>query len=407
VKARQLRILQTLLFPLHGSGSGVYADKLAEFLTIRGHQVSVLCCDHYRPNRAFPVETILFSNGENTEFDLDFNFPAFTTHPLSQGMTFGDLTAAQKRAYTRAFREEIAHAVTRYDPDIVHVHHGWVIAPIVADTNIPYTISLHGTEHLGFEKYPRYRKAALRGLHGARLVMSHTEEDRQRAILSYGLAPQKIMVVRSGIDTGKFRPLQVDKPRLLRSYGISSPERPVVLFGGKLTAIKGVDVLLQGACIYSEIDPRPMTLLAGDGDARSDLQQMARELGLDSVHFLGHQSHRQMVHLYNIADVVVIPSSMESFPLVAMEALACGTPIVASDVGSLRQIVDDPLGYLVEPGDPVALAEKVISSIHERGKEKARHAAIDHVRRNLNWQNTVSDIESVYERCLAGLTGNG
>jgi glycosyltransferase involved in cell wall biosynthesis len=395
-----------LTFPLRGSGSGVYTDKLSEFLIERGHQVKVLCCDHYRPNRTYPVEVILFNNGANDAFDLYFNFPAFTTHPASRETTFGTLSDDQKRAYQRVFRARITQEMALFQPDIVHVHHGWVIGSIVAELNVPYVISLHGTEHLGFEKYPRYRTLALQGLRGARLVVAHTAEDRERAILMYALAPQKVVVVQSGIDTDVFKPLQLSqahKKRLLQSYAIDEFNRPVVFFGGKLTAIKGVDVLLRAACIYSQIDERPVTLIAGAGDTREDLERLAGELGLDRVYFLGHQSHEQMVRLYNVADIVAIPSSVESFPLVAMEALACGTPIVASDVGSIRQILGDneQIGHLVPPGDPIALADKISASIQGRFKAKARRAAVAHIRQNLSWENTVSGIEHVYERCFA------
>jgi D-inositol-3-phosphate glycosyltransferase len=395
-----------LIFPLRGSGSGVYADKLTEFLFMRGNQVKVLCCDHYPPNKAYPVEAILFSNGKNKVFDLDFNFPAFTTHPLSRETTFGTLTDDQKQAYQRVFREKIAQEVALFQPDIVHVHHGWVIASVVAELNVPYVISLHGTEHLGFERYPRYRELALQGLHSACLVMAHTEEDREHAILTYSLAPQKVVVIQSGIDTDVFQPLQldpVDKKRILQNYGIHEFDRPVVLFGGKLTAIKGVDVLLRAAHVYSQIDERPMTLIAGAGDAGEELERTARELELDSVHFLGHQSHEQMVLLYNIADIVAIPSRVESFPLVAMEALACGTPIVASDVSSIRQILrgNKRIGCLVPSGDPAALAKQIVASIQGKSKEKMHQAATAHIRHNFGWEKTVTHIENIYERCCS------
>ena len=150
-------------------------------------------------------------------------------------------------------------------------------------------------------------------------------------------------------------------------------------------------------------------MVAGDGDAREDLERLAGELKLDDVYFLGHQNHQQMVCLFNVADVVALPSSVESSPLIAMEALACGTPVVASDIGGFRQLVnvndndDEQTGYLVKPDDPVALAQKIIASIQDRLKQKAHCAAADHIRRNFSWEKSVSRIESAYERCLAGI----
>jgi glycosyltransferase involved in cell wall biosynthesis len=395
-----MRIYQLVIFPLQGSGSGVYADKLAEFLHRRGHQVEVLCTDHQPPHRAYPVEAVLFSNGQNQQFDLDFNFPAFTTHPASRETTFGTLTESQRQAYAQVFRQKIERGIAHLQPNIVHVHHGWVLASILAEMSAPYVISLHGTEHLGFERYAGYRALALRGLGNARRVIALTRENREQAIATYDLDPERVVVVRSGVDTDVFKPLAVDKS-WLKSYNIEAQDRPVVFFGGKLTAVKGVDVLLQAAHAYSRIAGRPITLIAGEGDVRQELERQAQELDLDSVYFLGHQGQEQMVRLFNVADVAVVPSRTDYFPLVAMEALACGTPLIASNVGGLSHIVNDQVGSVVEPGDPIALAEEITTFIQARFKAKAREAAAAHIRKNFNWENTVSSIERVYDAALA------
>lgn len=385
-----------LLFPLQGSGSGVYVDNLARFLAQRGHQVRVLCCDNYPRQRDYKVESILFSNGENEVYDLDFNFPAFTSHPQSHETTFGSLTSAQKRAYLQVFREKIETGIASFEPDVVHVHHGWVIAPHVARLNVPYVITLHGTERLGLEKFAGYRKIVLPGLRGARFVMALTEQERQQAIELYGLEAQKVGVVRSGVDTNIFRPLPIDKGRLLQEYGIERGGAPLVFFGGKLTAIKGVDVLLRAARIYSRSVERPLTLIAGEGDARPELEKLAAELELDAVYFLGQQDHQQMTRLFNAADVAAVPSWSEAFPLTAVEALACGTPVVASGVGGLRELVNAQVGRLVEPGEPAALAESILALLKKEFKAKARQEIARYIQQNFSWENTVSNIESIY-----------
>jgi glycosyltransferase involved in cell wall biosynthesis len=402
-----MRIHQMLIFPLHGSGSGVYADRLATFLARRGHEASVLCCDHEPPRKSYPAEAILFSSGRNRVFDLSFNFPAFTSHPLSTATTFGNLTTAQKQAYLRVFREKIQLAIACFKPDIVHAHHGWVIGAVLADMPTPYIISLHGTEQYGFERYSDYRELALRGLRGARMLIALTESERQQAIRSYAVDPERVVVVKSGVDTAAFRPTVVDKAAVLASYGLSAGERPVVLFGGKLTAIKGVDTLLRAAAIYSRDDARPITLIVGDGDTRAELGQLARELRLESVHFLGYQGQQRLIELINIADVGVFPSERDTFPLVPMETLACGTPIVASHVGGFPQIVTDEVGVLVRPGDPPALAAKVSELVRGGFKARASERIVAHARRNLSWENTVSNIERVYERVLSARRRQG
>ena len=390
-----------VIFPLRGSGSGVYVDKLSQQLANQGHQVKVLCADHYPPRQSYPTEAILFSNGENQAFDLDFNFPAFTSHPLSPQRTFGNLTESQNLAYRQVFRERIVKELTLFKPDIVHVHHGWVIASVLAELDTPYVISLHGTEHLGFHKYPDYQALALAGLRRARMIMALSEESREQALRTYGIDPEKIVIITTGVDTQAFKAIGVGKSQVLDRYAIHDASRPVVLFAGKLTAIKGVDVLLKAAQIYAVMDEGPITLIAGDGDLRGSLEAFAQELRLNSVHFLGNQTHEQMVGLYNIADVVAFPSTTDYFPLVALEALACGTPIVASRVGGFRQMVVEQVGYLIPPGDHAALAEKITAAIRGRFKAKASHAAVAHIRQNFSLEKMVGNIEKVYDAALA------
>jgi glycosyltransferase involved in cell wall biosynthesis len=395
-----MRIQQMLISPLHGSGSGVYVDRLAVFLVRRGHDVGVLCCDHEPPRKPYPVEAILFHNGRNHVYDLDFNFPAFTSHPLSTTTTFGSLTAAQQRAYLHVFHERVARAVAQFRPDIVHAHHGWVIAAALAELPVPYIVSLHGTEQYGFDRYPKYRDMVLRGLRGARMLIALTHDDREQAIRSYNVDPQRVVVIKSGVDMDLFKPIALDKAAVLGGYGLSVGARPVVFFGGKLTAVKGVDTLLRAAALYARHAMRPVTLIAGDGDTRLQMEQLARELGLDSVYFLGYQDQQRLIELINIADVGVFPSRRDAFPLVPMETLACGTPIVASDVGGFPQIVIAAVGALVRPDDAPALAARVVEFIDGGFKAQARERIRAHVAQNLSWGHTVGAIEQVYERVL-------
>lgn len=395
-----MKIYQMMHFPLEGAGTGIYVDALAKSLLKKGHRARVLCSAHRAPEKPYPVEAVLFNNGENKEFDLDFDFPVFASHPVSKGKRFGELTVAEREEYVNTFRTKIENGISQFSPDIVHVHHGWIIASLLAESDIPYVVTLHGTEYQAFQNYQDYRKSTLHGLHGAQIIMALTEQERAQAIDAYGLDPEKIVVLTSGTDTDKFKPLEIDKSSLLRSYSIEDTNRPIVFLGGRLTAQKGVDTLLRAAAIYSNTDEKPITLIAGDGDLRNDLEKLAAELKLDGVYFLGAQSHEQMVKLFNIADVVTMPSYFEAFGLVALEALACGAPVIAGDVGGFSQIVNNEVGHLMKPGDYETLAQKVTTFIRDGFKEKVKEKAVTYIRNNYSWENTVANIEKIYERVM-------
>ncbi|MHC4693193.1 MAG: glycosyltransferase family 4 protein [Planctomycetota bacterium] len=395
-----MKIYQMMHFPLAGAGTGIYVDTLAKSLVQKDRQVRVLCSDHHPPDKPYPVEAILFSNGDNKKFDLDFDIPVFASHSLSRGKKFGRLSENQRQAYIQAFRSRIEAGLSEFSPDIVHVHHGWVIASILEEFDVPYVITLHGTEYHAFKDYKDYQEDVLRGLHGAETVVALTEDEKNRAIEAYGLDPRSITIITSGTDTAVFKPLDIDRERLLRSYSIEAGDRPIVFFGGRLTDQKGVDTLLRAASTYSKIDGKPITLIAGDGNVREDLEQLAEELKLDSVYFLGAQSHEQMVKLFNVADVAAMPSIFEAFGLVSLEALACGTPVIAGNVGGFSKIVNNEIGYLMEPGDYDTLAEKITTFIKDGFKEKVRDKAAAYIRQNFSWDKTVANIEKLYEQVL-------
>lgn len=393
-----MRILQVLLFPLQGSGSGAYVDRLAAVEQARGHTVKVLCCDHSVPQRSYETAALVFKGEAGAaalEADLDFNFPVFTTHPLSPTTTFGSLSETQRAAYVETFRRKIHSEVAGFKPDIIHAHHGWVIGAALADLAVPYVISLHGTEYYGFTHYPAYREMALRGLRQAARVLALTEADRATAIAAYDLKPDRVGVITSGVDTAVFHPVADTTP------GPVSTQRPVVLAASKLAPLKGTEVLLRAAAIYAMAPEHPLTLIAGEGSERPRLEALCDELQLrDDVIFLGHQTTAQLVRLYNQAQVTVLASHADWFPLVAIESLACGTPVLATAVGGLPQLVTSNVGHLFSVGDYATLAVHVQHCLRANFKAGARAACVQHVRDQFSWDATVDKTITLYQEVL-------
>jgi D-inositol-3-phosphate glycosyltransferase len=196
--------------------------------------------------------------------------------------------------------------------------------------------------------------------------------------------------------------------------GLGEAER-VVLFVGRIDPIKGIDTLIEAAPIVLASTPAEtaptFVLVGGDlNDAGApigplaDVAESIAERGMtDRFHLVGSQPQNRLPLFYAAADVVAVPSRYESFGLVAVEALACGTPVVASRAGGLRFTIDEGRsGLLVKPQSPSALAEGLMTVLGDDAlREAMASAARASVMRN-DWSNVARQVMHVYDRLAAG-----
>lgn len=396
-----MKVLIPNHFPLQGSGSGIYSLNLARELTNAGHEVLAIVPDHELVSGyPFPVKTIRFSNGRNEAPDLDFNFPCFTTHPTST-TTFYELSDTQLERYLERWHSAIHEAINEFRPDIVHAQHVWVTCFITKELGLPYVASCHGTDLMGFRNGPRYRDMTLQGARGAHRIIAISRQVRADALKTYGLAEEKVELIWNGFDAGCFRVLpEASRQAVLEEFGLVGGGRPLVSFVGKFADFKGIDVLLKAAAIYEKAVPGIQTVLVGHGELFDEMGALRDELGLKDVHFLGHQPQPKVALIYNAADVSVVPSRVEPFGLVAVEALACGTPVVATNAGGLPDFITEEVGTLVPVDDPEALAAAILSEVqNEDRRSKAEHAS-RYALENFTWTQQVAKMAALYDRAL-------
>ena len=214
--------------------------------------------------------------------------------------------------------------------------------------------------------------------HANRIVAATLAERAQLEWL-YKADPKKIVVIPPGVDVSHFYPIPIDEAKAF--IGIESDEQ-MVLYVGRIEPLKGVDTLIQAmSCInFGEINsgkPILLTIIGGDPDVDPEdmslemvrLQKLCNDLFLGKmVIFLGKRGQDTLPYYYSAADVCVMPSHYESFGMVALEAMACGTPVVASQVGGLAFLVQDGItGYHVPDDDPSELCGRLkqLLSDHE------------------------------------------
>lgn len=234
-----------------------------------------------------------------------------------------------------------------------------------------------------------------------RLIVNTEEEARQLVSLHHA-DRGRIDVVHPGVDLKTFSP--GDRMAARAALGLPAGER-IVAFVGRIQPLKAPDVLLRAAALLAP-DAGPVRVVVAGGASGSGLSapdslvRLADELGIaDRVTFLPPQPREALVSLYRAADLVAVPSYSESFGLVAVEAQACGTPVVAAAVGGLPvAVAGGRSGTLVDGHDPADWA-RAISDLLAGDADALSRAAVDHARQ-FSWDHTVDGLLGSYSRAM-------
>jgi D-inositol-3-phosphate glycosyltransferase len=202
-------------------------------------------------------------------------------------------------------------------------------------------------------------------------VVAATEAELAQIRWLYRIDTDNVVVIPPGVDTTRFYPIPKDEAK--EFIGIH-PEGRMLLFVGRIEPLKGIDTLFRAVSLLKQhgvmgTNPFYVAIIGGDPDASPDkisnemgrLKQIREELGIeDMVAFLGKRDQDTLQYYYSAAEAVIVPSHYESFGLVALEAMACGTPVVASETGGLAFLVKDgETGFHVPAADPAALCESL------------------------------------------------
>lgn len=315
-----------------------------------------------------------------------------------------------------AFTAGVLRAEANHEPgyyDIVHSHYwlsgqvGWLASDRWAVPLVHTAHTLAAVKNLslaqGDTPEPALRTVGEQQVVDAadRLIVN-TEDEAQQLVSLHHADPERIDVVYPGVDLATFTP--GDKVEARAALGLS-PAEPVIAFIGRIQPLKAPDVLLRAAAKLPGVRVVVAGGPSGSGLAAPDgLVSLAGELGIaDRVTFLPPQSRSELVNVYRAADLVAVPSYSESFGLVAVEAQACGTPVVAAAVGGLPVAVSDGVsGVLVHGHDPADWADALRSGLGRA--ESLRDGALRHAA-TFSWAHTVDSLLASYTRAIADYRG--
>ncbi len=357
-------------------GAEIVVASLAEHLTQAGHNVAVVT---QWPRR-----------GKGVANDSAFAYPVIRyKRPWSFTLSLG----------MHSIWKALAEAHKKYRFDIIHCHLvypvGYVGVKFGRKDNIPVIITAHGSDIRPTSRYRRKRIIWQRITNSLKNADHLTAISSQMKEILHSIADsKKVTCIPNGIDIEK-----LTKPVEYQPDWPIDAGQNFILYIGSLKHIKGIDILLQAVnVIYRQGGGEMKLIVAGKGQMRDELEQFVIDNDMqDMVVWVGEVTGRFKRYLLQNARFVVIPSRSESFSLVALEALSCGRPIIASAVGGLVDTIEDgKTGKLVPPENSQALADAIVemwnsdcSEIQENAKNKAKL---------YDWRNITSQYIELYEK---------
>jgi len=401
LRPRRIAVISVHTSPLaapggrESGGMNIYVRELSRELGARGYVVDVFT----RRTSADGPQTQPF--GPNARV---INLRAGAAGVVEKGDLAGHLEEFQSNLLQFVAAEGATY-------DMVHSHYwlsGTVALELSERWHTPHVAMFHTlgevknrarrSEHESIERIDTERQIAQRA---DRIVVA-SEHEKHLLMSLYGADAGSISVVPCGVDLDLFSPM--DKEIARKGLGLRDGER-IILFVGRIEPLKGIDILISAAAQLHDDENFRVLIVGGDAHAAQrieELREHAARLGVDHhISFVGAVPHADLPEYYNAADVCVVPSYYESFGLVAVEAMACGTPVVASRVGGLTSTVSDgETGYLIPWRCPEPFAERLELLLdNDELRASFGRAGREAVER-FRWANVADAVAGIYDALL-------
>jgi D-inositol-3-phosphate glycosyltransferase len=375
-------------------GMNVYVRQLSRELGQRGFPVDVFT---RRQDASTPD---IVEDGENVRV---VHLEAGPRQPVDKGRLHQHLDEFEESLVRFASEQGLTY-------DLLHSHYwfsGWVALRLQERWDLPHVTMFHTLGEVKNRARVTEHEAPLRIQVEHRLarqadrIVCASQHEKHLLVRLYDADPERIAVVPCGVDLDLFRPQ--DKEAARRALGYY--DERIILFVGRIEPLKGIDILINAAAQLGEESDFHVLIVGGDRRSRqqvSRLQELASDLGIgERVWFLGAVDHEQLPLYYNAADVCVVPSYYESFGLVALEAMACGTPVVASRVGGLTGTVrDGETGYLISWRCPEPFAERLELLLGNEALRRRFGEAAREVVERYRWANVAEAVVGLYQELL-------
>lgn len=383
-----MKIAMVGQFPPHIGGVGVHIHSLSKELIKQGHEVYVI---------TYPHKDIKDIDGIHVIGTKGINIPGL------RGMLFA-INA----------KKELKKLIERENIDIIHGHYlfpaGWAAVKAGKSTGTKTYVTAHGSDMFEMYKKQSYTRPLIKKVLNDADVVLAVSNALKNEIISTKIPKieEKTRLHWNSVDIDKFKTTKENQSKfrkeLAQEFNIAA-DKPIILFVGNIIKRKNVDLLLEAK---KQMDTKANLVIVGDGPLLNQLKEKAEKEyfdgNLDNVYFIG--SRMDVEDIYPSCDLLVLPSFTESFGLVLIEALACGKPVIGSNVGGIKEIITEDVGLLIDPNDSKDLANAIDrilgdEELIEKFKSNARNRAKDFAETKLpydemNW-NVMKSLENWFK----------
>ena len=399
------------LAPLGGKKTGgmnVYVREFAKELAMRGVEVDIYT-RRFEPNLP-EVDT---SIGEGVRVIHVNSGPQHYLNPEDVYSHLSEFTAGVLAYNTKSGRTY----------DLIYSHYwlsGWVANKLDEVWNIPIVQMFHTLGHMKNRigsspmpmMVPDVRIATeTKIVRWADRIVAATPAEQTQLLWLYRTDRRKIEIVPPGVDPLQFQPVEQRKAKV--HLGLTH-SKSLFVFAGRIEPLKAVDTIIEAVDIIKRECPLRfeqivVAVIGGNPNDPAEeeltrLQELTRERGLQNViKFLGSKDHQWLPYYFCAAEAVIVPSDYESFGMVALEAMASGTPVIASEVGGLAYLVrDQETGFHVPARNPRSLAQAIYAILEDPQKQKILGENANKLAQHYSWSNIVDRLLPIFEELVSG-----
>jgi glycosyltransferase involved in cell wall biosynthesis len=384
-------------------GQNVYVTEVARELVLKGYSVDVFTRKDDHQQRLI--------------HDME---PGIRVIHIEAGPDYF-IEKEQLLGFMPAFADNMHSFIVRQklNYDLVHAHFfmSALVASIIKHRlSVPYVVTFHA---LGLvrqvhqkeqDKFPKERFDIERFIvKDADRLIAECPQDKEDLIRHYGADPARISIIPCGYSSRELEPVNKDEARSL--LGLPAHAK-IVMHVGRMVARKGVDNIIRAfGLIKNPVPDLHLVIVGGESDEPDPaitpeigrLQKLAADSGVAStVHFTGRKPRNLLKYYYSAADVFITTPWYEPFGITPLEAMACGVPVIGSNVGGIKYSVKDGVtGLLVPPKDPAALAESIMTMLSdETSRLKMCKNALRRVNNRFTWCKVAGELSLVYNKVV-------